>query len=51
MNNREPLEVAMVGTANFLSRTIMITLKGLGILMMVTLGFMLSLIFGVMKRK
>lgn len=41
----------MVGTANFLSKTIMITLKVLGMLMLVMLGFIVSLIFGVMKRK
>ena len=51
MNNREPLEAAMVGTATFLSKTIMITVKGLGILMMFMLGFIVSLIFGVMKGK
>lgn len=51
MNNREPLEAAMVGTANFLYKTIMITLRGLGILMLVMLGFIVSLIFGVMKRR
>ncbi len=51
MNNREPLEEAMVGTANFLSKIIMITLKVLGMLMLVMLGFIVSLIFGVMKRK
>ncbi len=41
----------MVGTATVLSRIIIITLKGLGILMMVMLGFIVSLILGVMKRK
>jgi hypothetical protein len=51
MNNREPLEAAMVGTANVLSKIIVMTLKGLGILMMVMLGFIVSLIFGVMKQK
>lgn len=51
MNNREPLEAAMVGTATMISKTIMITLKGLGILMMVMLGFIVSLILGVMRRK
>ena len=51
MNNREPLEAAMVGTATIISKTIMISLKSLGILMMVMLGFLVSLIFGVMKRK
>lgn len=51
MNDREPLESAMVGTANFLSKTILITLKVLGMMMMVMLGFIVSLIFGVMKRK
>ena len=51
MNNREPLEAAMVGTATFLSKTIMITLKVLGMLMLVMLGFIVSLIIGVMKGK
>lgn len=51
MNNREPLEAAMVGTATFLSKTIMINLNVLGMLMLVMLGFIVSLIFGVMKRK
>jgi hypothetical protein len=51
MNNRETLEAAMVGTASIISRTITITLKGLGILMMVMLGFIVSLFFGVMKGK
>ncbi len=51
MNNREPLEAALVGTATFLSKTIMVTLKVLGMLMLVLVGFMVSLIFGVMKRK
>ncbi len=41
----------MVGTATFLSKTIMITLKVLGMLMLVMLGFIVSLIFGVMKHK
>ena len=41
----------MVGTANFLSNTIMITLKVLGMLTLVMLGFLVSLIFGVMQRK
>ena len=41
----------MVGTATFLSKTIMITLKVLGMLMLVMLGFIVSLVFGVMKRK
>jgi len=50
MNNREPLVAAMVGTATFLSKTIMITLKVLGMLMLVMLGFIVSLIFGVMKK-
>ena len=50
MNNREPLEVAMVGTATFLSKIIMITLKAIGMLMIVMLGFIVSLIFGVMKK-
>ena len=40
----------MVGTATFLSKTIMITLKVLGMLMLVMLGFIVSLIFGVMKK-
>ena len=40
----------MVGTANFLSKTIMITLKVLGMLMIVMLGFIVSLIFSVMKK-
>jgi hypothetical protein len=51
MNNREPLEAAMVGTATFLSKTIMITLKVLGMLMLVMLGFLLSFIVGVLKQK
>lgn len=51
MNNRVPLEIAMVATANFLTKTIMITLKVLGILMLVMVGFIASLIFGVIKRK
>lgn len=51
MNNKEPLEAAMVGTANFLYKTIMITLKGMGMLLMVMLWFLVSLIFGVMKQK
>ena len=51
MNNREPLEAAMVGIATIISKTIMITLMGLGILTMFMLGFILSLIFGVMKGK
>jgi hypothetical protein len=51
MNNREPLEAAMVGTANFLSKTIMITLKVLGMMMLVMLGFIVSLIIGVMRGK
>ena len=41
----------MVGTATFLSKTIMITLKVLGMLMLVMVGFIVSLIFGVMKKK
>ena len=41
----------MVGTASFLSKTIMITLKVIGMLMIVMLGFIVSLIFGVMKGK
>ena len=41
----------MVGTATFLSKTIMITLKVLGMLMLVMVGFILSLIWGVMKSK
>ena len=41
----------MVGTANFLSKTIMITLKVLGMLMLVMLGFIVSLIIGVMRGK
>jgi len=41
----------MVGTATFLSKTIMITLKVLGMLMLVMLGFIVSLIIGVMKGK
>jgi hypothetical protein len=49
MNNREPLEAAMVGTANFLSKTIMITLKALWMLILVMLEFF-SLVFGAMKR-
>ena len=51
MNNREPLEAAMVGTATFLSKTIMITMKALGMLMLVMLGFIVSLIVGVITRK
>ena len=51
MNNRESLEVEMVGTANFLSKSIVNTLKVLGMLMIVMLGFIVSLIFGVMKGK
>lgn len=51
MNNREPLEEAMVGRATFLAKTIMITLKVLGILTLGMLGFMVSLIFGVMRHK
>lgn len=41
----------MVGTATFLSKTIMITLKAMGMLMLVMLGFIVSLIFGVMRGK
>jgi preprotein translocase subunit Sss1 len=41
----------MVGTATIISKTIMITRKGLGILMIFMLGFIVSLIFGVMKGK
>lgn len=51
MNIKEPLEKAMVGTASVLSKTIMVTLKVIGVLVIVMLGFILSLIFGVMKRK
>ncbi len=51
MDNKETLETAMVGTATFLSKTIMITLKVLGMLMLVMLGFLVSLIIGVMKGK
>lgn len=50
MNNREPLETAMVGTATFLSKTIMITLKVLGMLIIVMPGFIEGLIFSVIKR-
>ena len=41
----------MVGTANFISKAIVFTLKGLGILMIFMLGFIVSLIFGAMKGK
>ena len=39
----------MVGTAIFLSKTTMMTLKGLGILLIVMLGFLVSLNNAVMK--
>ncbi len=51
MNNREPLEAAMVGTANFLSKTIMITLKVLGALFLIVLLISGGIIAGVLKRK
>ena len=51
MNKRETLEIAVVVTANLLTKTIMITLRVLGMLMLLMFGFTVSLIFGVMKRK
>ena len=41
----------MVGTATFLSKTIMITLKVIGMLMMVMLVFWSASLFGAMKQK
>lgn len=51
MNNREPLEAAMAGIANFLSKTIMITLKVLGALFLIVLLISSGIIAGVLKRK
>ena len=51
MNNREPLEAAIIGTATFMSKTIMITLKVFGMMLLVLLGFIVSLIIGVMNGR
>lgn len=51
MNNRDLLEKALVATANFLSKLIVNTLKWLGILLAVFVGFFIAVIAGVLKRK
>ncbi len=50
MNTRVPQEAGMVGAANFLSKIIMPSLKGIGILIVVMLRFIVSLLFGVIRR-
>jgi hypothetical protein len=51
MNSREPLEAALVGTANFLSNAIMIILRLMGITLIVFAGFLTGLISGALKKK
>jgi hypothetical protein len=51
MNNREPLEAAMVGTANFLSKAIIIILRLMGITLIVFAGFLIGLISGALRKK
>ncbi len=51
MNNRDLLEKALVGTASFLSKLIVNTLKWLGILLGAAIGFFIAIIAGVLKRK
>ena len=51
MNNRDLVEAALVGTATFLSKLIVNTLKWLGILLAVSIGFFVAIIAGVLKRK
>lgn len=51
MNTREPLEAAIVDVANFLSKNIMLTLKGICILTVVMLGLIVSLLHGALREK